>query len=162
DLANPSLVFAGTEFGLFASIDGGASWAQFKEKLPPVAIDDITIHPRDRDLILATHGRGIWVIDDLTPLRAMTTEALQKDVVRLPSRPSQLVIETGEQRSDGDADYQDGAVSETASVSYYLKKRHIVGESRVEVYDASNKLVATMPAGKRKGINRVEMPLRGP
>jgi len=162
DLVNPNLLFAGTESGLFASIDGGASWAQFKEKLPPVAVDDMTIHPRDNDLILATHGRGIWIIDDLTPLRALTTAELQKDVVMLPSRPAQLVIETGEQRFDGDTDFQEGAVPETASISYYLKKRHIVGESRVEVYDANNKLVATLPAGKRKGINRVEMPLRGP
>ena len=162
DLVNPNLLFAGTETGLFASIDGGASWAQFKEKLPPVAVDDISIHPRDNDLILATHGRGIWIIDDITPLRALTTEELQKDVVMLPSRPAQLVIETGEQRADGDADFQEGGVPETASISYYLKKRHIVGESRVEVYDANNKLVATLPAGKRKGINRVDLPLRGP
>jgi hypothetical protein len=162
DLVNPSLLFAGTESGLFASIDGGASWAQIKEKLPPVAVDDMTIHPRDNDLILATHGRGIWIIDDLTPLRGLTTEELQKDVVMLPSRPAQLVIETGEQRADGDADFQEGSVPETASISYYLKKRHIVGESRVDVYDANNKLVATLPAGKRKGINRVDLPLRGP
>jgi hypothetical protein len=161
DLVNPRLLFAGTEFGLFVSLDGGTSWAQFKEKLPPVAVDDMTIHRRDGDLILATHGRGIWIIDDLTPLRNLGNDALQKDVAMLPSRAAQLVIETGEQRFDGDTEFQDGAVPETASISYYLKKRHIVGESRVEVYDANNKLVNTMAAGKRKGINRVDMPLRG-
>jgi hypothetical protein len=162
DLVNPSLLFAGTENGLFVSIDGGTSWAQFRENLPPVAVDDMTIHRRDGDLILATHGRGIWIIDDLSPLRSLTTEAIQKDVVMLTSKPAQLVIETGEQRFDGDTDYQAGGVAETASISYYLRKRHIVGESRVEVYDAKEKLVATLPAGKRKGINRVDMPLRGP
>ncbi len=162
DLVNPNLLFAGTELGLFVSIDGGGSWANFKENFPPVAVDDMTIHRRDGDLILATHGRGIWIIDDLSPLRALNAEALQKDVVMLPSRPSPLVIETGEQRFDGDTDYQSGGLPETASISYYLKKRHIVGESRVEVYDADNKLVATLPAGKRKGINRVDLPLRGP
>ena len=161
DLVNPKLLFAGTESGLFVSIDGGTSWAQFKEKLPPVPIDDMTIQPRDGDLIMATHGRGIWIIDDLSPLRALTTDALQKDVVMLPTRPAQLVVETGEQRFDGDTEFADGAVGETASISYYLKKRHIVGEARVEVYDANNKLVATLPAGKRKGINRVDWPTRG-
>jgi photosystem II stability/assembly factor-like uncharacterized protein len=160
DLVNPKLLFLGTEQGLFVSLDGGTGWAQFKEKLPSVAVDDMTIHRRDGDLILATHGRGIWIIDDLTPLRALSGEALQKDVVMLPSRPAPLVIETGEQRADGDADYQEGEISESASISYYLRKRHIVGESRVEVYDANNTLVATLPAGKRKGINRVEWPMR--
>jgi photosystem II stability/assembly factor-like uncharacterized protein len=161
DLVNPKLLFLGTEEGLFVSIDGGTAWAQFKEKFPPVAIDDMTIHRRDGDLIMATHGRGIWIIDDLTPLRALTAEAIQKDAVMLPTRAAQVVIETGEQRFDGDADFEEGAVSETATISYYLKKRHIVGESRVEVYDVNNKLVATLPSGKRKGINRVEWPLRG-
>src|SRR5260221_7201056 len=143
-------------------MEGGTSGAKLKKRRPPVPVDDMTIHRRDGDLILATHGRGIWIIDDLSPLRNLTTEAIQKDVVMLTSKPAQLVIETGEQRFDGDTDYSAGGVAETASISYYLRKRHIVGESRVEVYDAKDKLVSSLPAGKRKGINRVDMPLRGP
>jgi len=160
DPVDASLLFTGTESGLFVSLDGGKSWAQFKENLPGVAVDDMQIHKRDGDLILATHGRGIYIIDDLTPLRALNAEAMQKDVVMLPSRPSPLVIEAGEQRFDGDADFQSGGVPQTAMITYYLKKRHIVGDSRVEVYDASGKLVSTLTAGKRKGINRVEWPMR--
>ena len=68
------------------SLDGGAAWAQFKENLPPVPVDDIAIHRRDGDAILATHGRGIYIIDDLSPLRALTAEAMNKDVTMLPSR----------------------------------------------------------------------------
>jgi photosystem II stability/assembly factor-like uncharacterized protein len=160
DLVKPNLLFLGTEAGLFISVDGGAGWAQFKEKFPPVPVNDIAIHRREGDVILATHGRGIWIIDDLSPLRALTAEELAKDVAMLPSRPSPLYIESGEQRFEGDADYRSGGQSENASITYYLKKRHVVGDSRIEVYDPSGKLVSTLPAGKRRGINRVEWPMR--
>src|SRR5205814_4090636 len=82
------------------------------------------------------------------------------DVAMLPSRPAQLRIEAGEQRFDGDSSFKAGAVDETATISYYLKKRHIVGDSRVEIYDAAGKLGSTLPAGKRRGISRVEWPMR--
>jgi photosystem II stability/assembly factor-like uncharacterized protein len=69
DTVNKDLLFVGTEFGLFISVDGGRQWAQFKGgNMPAVAVRDIAIHPRESDLILATHGRGIWIVDDITPL----------------------------------------------------------------------------------------------
>jgi len=160
DPVNPRLLFLGTESGLFVSVDGGTNWAHFKEEFPPVAVDDIAIHRRDGDVILATHGRGIYVIDDITPLRALTAEMLEKDVAMLPSRPSPLAIQSGEQRFEGDAAFSAGDVDETASITYYLKKRHIVGDSRVEIYDAAGKLISTLTAGKRRGINRVAWPMR--
>jgi len=162
DLVDPHLLFLGTEAGLFVSLDGGASWAQFKENLPPVPVDDIAIHRREGDAILATHGRGIYVIDDLSPLRALTPEVLNKEVAMLPSRPSPLTIMTSEQRMEGDGEFADGGLPEVAWITYYLKKRHIVGDSRVEVYDESGKLLSTLPAGKRKGINRVRWAMRTP
>ena len=73
---NPSLLFLGTEFGLFASYDRGASWKQIKQNLPTVPVDDILIHPRDNDLILATHGRSIWVMDDIAPIEQMSQTVL--------------------------------------------------------------------------------------
>ncbi|HEX8686690.1 MAG TPA: hypothetical protein VF654_09310, partial [Pyrinomonadaceae bacterium] len=80
DLVNGDLLFVGTEFGLWVSLDGGKVWSQYKGgQMPSVAVRDIAIHPRDNDLVVATHGRGIWVVDDITPLRALTPEALAKD-----------------------------------------------------------------------------------
>ena len=160
DLVNPNLLFLGTEYGLWMSLDAGKSWAQYKENFPPVPVYDVQIHPRDGDAIIATHGRGIYIIDDLSPLRALTPEALAQDVVMLPSRPSVLRIPTAEYRPEGEANYTAGAVDEVASISYYLKKRHIVGDSKVEIYDSTGRLLTTLPAGKRKGINRVDWPMR--
>jgi photosystem II stability/assembly factor-like uncharacterized protein len=160
DPVNPRLLFLGTEFGLFISVDGGGSWAHYREEFPQVPVDDIAIHKREGDVVLATHGRGIWIIDDLTPLRALTAEMLDQDVAMLPSRPAELTIDAGEARSEGDATYRSGGVPEAAAITYYLKKRHIVGDSRVEIYDAAGTLISTLPAGKRRGINRVFWPMR--
>src|SRR5436305_2761469 len=88
DLVKPDLLFLGTEFGLWVSIDGGKNWAQFKgNHFPAVAVRDLAIHPRDNDLVLATHGRGIWSVDDITALRALTPDLLTQDAAVVPARP---------------------------------------------------------------------------
>src|SRR5258708_29659609 len=79
DLVNKNLLFLGTEFGLWVSLDGGGKWARYKGgEMPSVAVRDLAIHPRDNDLVIATHGRGIWIIDDITPLRALSSDMLQQ------------------------------------------------------------------------------------
>lgn len=74
DLKNKNLLYAGTEFGVYASLDGGESWFSLKNNLPTAAVRDIAVHPRENDLIIGTHGRGIWIIDDISPLQEMTKE----------------------------------------------------------------------------------------
>ncbi|HEX2121477.1 MAG TPA: glycosyl hydrolase, partial [Thermoanaerobaculia bacterium] len=160
DLVNPELLFLGTEMGLYISVDGGKSWAQFKENFPPVPVFDVAIHRRDGDAIIGTHGRGVYIIDDLAPLRGLDGDALAKDVVMLPTRASRLTIPAFDGRMEGDDAYSAGALDDVASITYYLKKRHIVGDSKVEIYDADGKLVSTLPAGKRRGVNRVDWPMR--
>jgi photosystem II stability/assembly factor-like uncharacterized protein len=70
-LHNPNLLFAGTEFGIFATFDGGAHWISLKNNLPTVAVHDIVVHPRENDLVIGTHGRGIWILDDVSPLEEL-------------------------------------------------------------------------------------------
>ena len=161
DLESPDLLFLGTEHGLFISVDGGASWARYiGGDFPKVAIRDMAIHPRDADLILATHGRGIYILDDITPLRKLTREVMEQEVAFLPSRPSAMVIPSAVQEFPGDEEYVGSTPEEAAYVTYYLKKRHIVGDLKLEVYDDKGALISTLPAGKRKGINRVTWPMR--
>ncbi|MBV8246090.1 MAG: hypothetical protein JOZ38_09240 [Candidatus Eremiobacteraeota bacterium] len=71
DPRNPNLVYLGTEFGLYVSFNRGAQWERFQQNLPPVSVRDIQVHPDANDLLLATHGRAIWVLDDLTPLQQL-------------------------------------------------------------------------------------------
>jgi photosystem II stability/assembly factor-like uncharacterized protein len=160
DRVNHNLLFLGTEFGLFVSIDGGEQWAQFTGNLPPVAVRDIFIHPRDNDLILATHGRGIVIVDDITPLRQITPPILDAAATILESRPSVIPLPTGVQEFPGDADFVGQSPTENAIITYYLKERHVIGDLKLEVYDATGKRMATLPAGKRRGINRVTWAMR--
>lgn len=160
DLVNANLLYVGTEFGLFISLDGGAHWAQFKGGLPNVAVRDIAIQPRESDLILATHGRGIYILDDLTPIRALTPELLAKDLVMLPSRPSVLNLPASEQRFDGDAEFKGRTLPEAASIVYYQKKRHIFGDLKLEIYDDHGSLLTSIQGDKRRGMNRLAWPER--
>ncbi len=78
DLKNPNLLFVGTEFGLFASLDRGATWRRFMNGMPTVPVHDLVIHPRDNDLIAGTHGRSIFIADDITPLQQWSTDVASR------------------------------------------------------------------------------------
>ena len=94
DPVNRNLLFAGTEFGLFFTIDGGTKWIQLKGGLPTIAVRDIAIQKRENDLVLGTFGRGIYILDDYTPLRAITQETLSQDCRLFPVRDALMYIES--------------------------------------------------------------------
>lgn len=160
DPVNRDLIFLGTEDGLFISLDGGKQWAQYSAGLPGVAVRDIAIHPRDHDVVLATHGRSLYVIDDVTPLRQLTPAVLESEAAFLAARPQWMADGTSDFGFGGDAEFVGRSPGETAVITYYLKKRHMFGDLKLEIYDPSGKLLSTINGGKRKGINRVEWPMR--
>jgi photosystem II stability/assembly factor-like uncharacterized protein len=156
DLVKKDLVFVGTEFGLFVSIDGGKSWAQFKgSRFPAVAVRDLAVHPRDHDLVLATHGRGIWIIDDITPWRALTAEMLNQEAISVSARPVQQRIEANGGAASGAATFIGDNPPDAAVITYYQKSRHLFGKLKLEVLDSTGRVVDTLPASKRPGLNRV-------
>ncbi|HEX8284541.1 MAG TPA: hypothetical protein VF588_14345 [Pyrinomonadaceae bacterium] len=161
DLVNKDLLFVGTEFGLWISLDGGVRWAQYKgSEMPNVAVRDLAIHPRDHDLVIATHGRGIWIIDDITPLRALTPEGLAKDVFFIEARPSVQSISGGGGWPGGDAEFVGPNPTDEAVVTYYQRRRHIFGDLKIEIFDPAGKLLGTVPSSKRRGLSRVTWPMR--
>ena len=88
DVKNKDLLFAGTEFGVFASLDRGETWFPLKgSNLPTVAVHDIAVHPRENDLIIGTHGRGVWILDDISFLQEMTPEVWKAEVFLFTPRP---------------------------------------------------------------------------
>ena len=156
DLVRKDLLFVGTELGLWISVDGGATWAEFKgSDFPAVAVRDMQIQPRDGDLVLATHGRGIWIIDDLTPLRALSQQVLAQDAAFLPWRPTQQRIVGQGGWSEGDATFTGSNPASGAVITYYQRTRHLFGPIKLEILDAQGKLVDVVPASKRRGINRI-------
>ena len=156
DLVQPNLLFLGTEFGLFISIDGGKAWAQFKgSRFPAVAVRDLAIHPRDNDLVLGTHGRGIWIVDDITPLRALTADLLKQEASFVSARPVQQRIEANGGWANGAAVFVGDNPPQAAVITYYQRSRHLFGKLKIEVLDASGRVVDEIPASKRPGLNRV-------
>lgn len=158
-----NVLYVGTEFGLFVSIDSGATFAEYKgSNFPSVAVRDLVIHPRDHDLVLATHGRGIWIMDDLTPLRALTPEIMRNKVSFLPTRPIQQRISSFGGGTGGDNKFTGANPEGGAWIQYYQPARHLFGKLKIEILDADGKVIDTLPASKRRGINRVTWSMRLP
>ncbi len=163
DLVNKDLLFLGTELGLWVSVDGGRRWAKYKGgEFPSVAVRDLAIHPRDHDLVIGTHGRGIWIIDDITPLRALTPAVLASPVAFLPQRPTVQRLQAQGGWANGDAMYVGPNPPGDAVITYYLRRRHILGDMKIEVFDASGRSVGTLPTTKRRGLSRVTWSMRLP
>ncbi|HEX2163083.1 MAG TPA: hypothetical protein VHM02_03975 [Thermoanaerobaculia bacterium] len=108
DPVDPDLLFLGTEFGLWISLDGGGSWLPFAHGLPTVSVMDLAIQPRENDLVIATHGRSLYVIDDLTPLRALAAEHLAAPLHLFPIAPATQVeiAQTGSSRFPGHGEFR--------------------------------------------------------
>jgi photosystem II stability/assembly factor-like uncharacterized protein len=93
DHVNPNLLFVGTEFGLFFSIDGGQKWVQLKGGLPTIAVRDINIQKRENDLVVGTFGRGIYILDNYSPLRLLKPEMLKQEAVLFPAKDALMYIQ---------------------------------------------------------------------
>ncbi|HEY7698389.1 MAG TPA: glycosyl hydrolase, partial [Vicinamibacteria bacterium] len=144
DPKNPNLLFAGTEFGLFFTSDGGKLWSQLKGGLPTIAVRDLAIQAREDDLVLATFGRGFYVLDDYSPLRSATPESLERPAILFPLKRSWMYMEElplglRGKSFQGDSFYAAENPPFGAVVTYYLKeeirtkkKRRQDEEKRVE------------------------------
>jgi photosystem II stability/assembly factor-like uncharacterized protein len=135
DIVNKNLLFLGTEMGLFATVDGGDSWFRMKSKLPEYAlVRDIQISPSTHDLVIATHGRGIYILDDIRPIRNLTPDILAKDVYLFPTPNIPLNTRRfgwgGPEVSGG---WTTDNPSFIPSINYYLKKRLSTGKIIVEI-----------------------------
>ncbi len=161
DLVNKNLLFLGTDRGLFCSVDGGANWFRMKNHIPDYClIRDITIQPKTNDLVLATHGRGIMIVDNITPIRNMTEDIAKKDVYLYPMKPVTLTFgkyEGGFPEHDG---WVSGNSDEIPPIEYYLKTRVMSSDVSLKVFDATGKMIRYIPATKRKGLNEVTWDLR--
>jgi len=161
DLVNRDLLFLGTELGLWVSLDGGKQWAHYKGgDLPSVAVRDLAIHPRDDDLVIATHGRGIWIVDDITPLRSLTPAVLASNAAFLQTKPVTQRVPASGGWANGDAAFVGPNPPDEAVITYYQRRRHIFGDLKIEVFDQAGKLVGTVPSSKRRGLSRVTWPMR--
>jgi hypothetical protein len=161
DAVVSNLLFLGTEFGLWVSIDAGTHWAQYKASdFPAVAVRDLVVHPRTSDLVLATHGRGIWIIDDISPWRALTQAAIEQAAAFLPVPPAVQYLQGFGGWAEGDNSYNGPSRPTDAHIPYYQRTRHIFGDLKIEIFDEDGKLVDTVASSKHRGVNRAAWSMR--
>lgn len=162
DLKNKDLLFAGTEYGLFVTFTAGREWKPLMSGMPTVRVDDLLIHPRDNDLIVGTHGRGIYILDDITPLQQLTaSKVLDTDVHLFDVRPgTQWLNDPTLSRYTGGAKLFRGSnPAPGTAISYYLKSAP-ASDVKITVADYSGKVIRNIVGTKEVGINRVQWNLR--
>jgi photosystem II stability/assembly factor-like uncharacterized protein len=161
DTQNQNLLFLGTEFGLWISFDGGRHWVQYKAtNFPAVAVRDVVVHPRTSDLVLATHGRGIWILDDISPCRALSPQLMEEEAKFLPVPPAVQHIQADASWAEGDEAYTGPERPLTAGIPYYQRSRHIFGDLKIEIFDQQGKLVDTVASSRHRGLNRATWSMR--
>lgn len=141
---NPNLLFVGTEYGMYASIDRGANWTKFHMNLPTVPVDDILIHPRENDLILATHGRSIWIMDDITPLEQMSEAVLASDIHLFDPRRSVQWRTWSNKPLTSDKAFYGQNPPNGAMINFYVKEPLNQGQNiTITVTDAAGAVMRT-------------------
>jgi len=162
DLKNKNLLFAGTEFAVFFSTNGGKTWNDLSLNMPTVAFHDLLIHPRDNDLIAATHGRGIWIMDDISALQQASENVLNADAYLFDNkRPGTrwLRIERGGY-GRGNLFFRGENPPAGVSVHFYLKARP-EGPVTIEITDVTGNLKTSYGLENAEpGINRLLWDMR--
>lgn len=156
DFVNSDLLFLGTEFGLYITLDGGKDWKKFTNNMPSVAVHSIEMQKATNDLVMGTHGRGVIILDDVSPLRELSDEVMAKKVHFFKSQPIQMVESSGFSGSfGGETQFVGRNKTRSAQIKYYLGKRHTFGKMTLEVQDMEGNKIADLGPGKSKGINIV-------
>ncbi len=122
DFENPNLLFVGTEFGVFFSPDRGESWTQMKAGLPTIAVRDLAIHEGETDLVLATFGRGFYILDDYSPLRKLSEQFVEQDAHLFDVPDALMFMEAGTKYGQGSTYYVADNPPVAATFTYYMKE----------------------------------------
>lgn len=160
DFVNPELLFVGTEFGLFFSYNGGAEWVQLKAGIPTIAVRDLAIQQRETDLVLATFGRGFYILDNYASLRDFKPELLDKEANMFPIKDALLYMQTEKVYGQG-ATYW-GAKNPTfgAAFDLYLKdvpktQKQIRQKGENDLFEKGEKI--THPTWRELEIEKMEV-----
>ncbi|NDD63156.1 MAG: hypothetical protein EBZ36_04125 [Acidobacteria bacterium] len=157
DPRNPGLLYAGTELGLFATYDNGLSWIELGLKnLPRVAVHDIVVHPRDNDIILATHGRGFWIFDDASVIQQSLPDLLKQSVHLFEPRPTLRFTTRFTRYGIGDKQFAGPNPPAGALLTYYLKEKpDPKTRVAIQIIDQSGRLVRELGSiPQEPGFNR--------
>ena len=155
------LLYLGTENGMYVSFDDGENWQPLQMNLPHAPVYGIQVQERFNDLVIATYGRGFWILDDLTPLQQLTPQVMQESAHLFPPMPAyrfrqitnDSVIREDEVAAGNDPPYG-------AGINYYLKTAP-ADPVTITILDQKGQVVRTLAGTNNAGINRVHWNLRG-
>ncbi len=162
DPRNPQLLYLGCELGLFVSLDGGESWLELENNLPTLAVNDLVVHPRDNDLVLGTHGRGVWILDNLNALQELTPEVRTSPAHLFSIETAQMIRYARTKAQPGDSVFRGRNPPAGAIVDYFLGAGQEEDSVRLSVLDSDGNEVRVLEAGVAAGIHRAVWDLRHP
>jgi photosystem II stability/assembly factor-like uncharacterized protein len=157
DPRNRNLLYVGTEYGFHISLDGGRDWKKFMQGLPTVRVDDVMVHPRDNDLILATHGRSLYIMDDITPLQQLTETAMNADAHVFDVRPAVAYVNDVQKAIlvEGAKHFRAQNPPRGTAISYLLK--HAASAAvNITISDVTGREIRTFEGPKAAGLHRVQ------
>jgi photosystem II stability/assembly factor-like uncharacterized protein len=162
DPVDPDLLFLGTEFGLFVSNDAGKSWLKWKHGFPTVSVMGLAIHPREHDLVIGTHGRAAYVIDDIRPLRSVSKETLAKPLhfFEVPDAQAYMIRQKEGARFTGDAEFRGENEPYGALLTYSLSGANLTHptEAKERARKEAERVAAQKPAFAETGVPVEDIP----
>jgi len=151
DFENPNLLFVGTEFGMHVSFDGGKSWSSMKGDMPVSPVQDLRIHPRDKEMVVATHGRGLWVTD-IAPFEEMTPDVVASQLFLFPTQPGIQWVDNNLHVTSSQ-NYEGEAAPKGVVIHYWLGKA--AGDApKIQIYDGA-RLINEIEGAKSAGLHQV-------
>ena len=162
DPINGDLLFLGTEFGLYVSVDAGESWFKWKNGLPTVPVRGLVVHPRDYDLVIGTHGRGAYILDDIRPLRGLTSELLESPLhlFEIPPAQQHALKQPHGYPMASDAMFRGESRAYGAPITYVTNPSSESVDAVVTVIDSAGAVLRTMRSPAKRGMNRIVWDLR--
>jgi photosystem II stability/assembly factor-like uncharacterized protein len=160
DPKNRNLLYAGTEYGFYISLNGGASWKRLMNGLPTVRVDDVLVHPREHDLILGTHGRSLWIMDDISALQQLSDETMKTEAALLDIRPATAWL-TDIQKAilvEGAKHFRGQNPPRGTAISYWLGSAP-AGDVRIAISDVTGREIRVIEGTRTAGLNRVQWDL---
>jgi len=151
DFENPNLLFVGTEFGVYISFDGGRSWSSMRGDMPASPVQDLRIHPRDKEMVVATHGRGLW-ITDIEPFEGLTPDVVASPAYLFPTRPGIEWVDNDFHVTS--SQNYDGEVRPKGVVIYYWLGRAAGDAPKIRIYDGA-RLINEIEGPKSAGLHQV-------
>ena len=159
DPVRRGLLYAGTENAIYVSFDDGENWQPLQTNMPHAPVYWITVQEHYNDLVIATYGRGFWIMDDVTPLQQLTAPVLATDAHLFPPRPTYRLRDITQDASSPNDPATGQNPPYGAAINYYLRSAP-AGDVTISILDAQNQVIRTLTGPKAAGLNRVYWDLR--